>query len=102
MTAIGSFLLLTAALCVPVNSATEYIYRKRNFSGAVAVYAHWDRDMIHVAYEFMHGRTIHGIQLTENRKQPVSYYGEGSGARLALLTNPRRAVGPMRVGAIGL
>ena len=102
MTAIGSFLLLTAALCVQVNAANEYIYRKRNFYGAVAVYAHWDRDMIHVAYEFMHGRTIHGIQLTENRKQPASYYGEGTGAQLALLTNPQRQGGPIRVGAIGL
>ena len=34
--------------------------------------------------------------------QPASYYGEGSGARLALLTNPQREAGPMRVGAIGL
>ncbi len=102
MTAIGSFLLLTTALCVQINAKNEYAYRRRNFYGAVAVYAHWDIDMIHVAYEFMHGRTIHGIQLTENRKEPVSYYGEGSGARLALLTNPQRQTGPMRVGAIGL
>jgi spermidine synthase len=102
MTAIGSFLLLTTALCLQVNATNEYTYRQRNFYGAVAVYAHWDVDMIHVAYEFMHGRTIHGIQLTEDRKQPASYYGEGSGARLALLTNPQRQAGPMRVGAIGL
>jgi spermidine synthase len=33
---------------------------------------------------------------------PGSYYGEGSGAQLALLTNPQRKIGPMRVGAIGL
>jgi hypothetical protein len=58
--------------------------------------------MLHVAYAFMHGRIIHGIQLAENRKLPASYYGEGSGARLALLTNPQRATGSMRVGAIGL
>jgi spermidine synthase len=102
MTAIGSFLLLTTALCVQINANNEYTYRQRNFYGAVAIYAHWDVDMVHVAYEFMHGRTIHGIQLTENRKQPASYYGEGSGARLALLTNPQREAGPMRVGAIGL
>ena len=102
MTAIGSFLLLTAALCVQVNASNDYQYRHRNFYGAVAVFAHWDVNMIHVAYEFMHGRTIHGIQLTDNRKEPASYYGEGSGARLALLTNPQRQAGPMRVGAIGL
>ena len=102
ITVVGSFLLLTTALCAQVSANNEYAYRQRNFYGAVAVYAHWDIDMIHVAYEFMHGRTIHGIQLTDNRREPVSYYGEGSGARLALLTNPQRAVGPMRVGAIGL
>ena len=33
---------------------------------------------------------------------PGSYYGEGSGVQLALLTNPQRKIGPMRVGAIGL
>jgi len=98
----AGFLLLTAALYLQLSKQNEYVHRGRNFYGAVAVYEHWDRDMIHVAYEFMHGRIIHGIQLTENRKLPASYYGEDSGARLALLTNPQRAAGSMRVGAIGL
>jgi hypothetical protein len=101
-TAIGCFLVLTTALGVKTFAKSDYIYRQRNFYGAVAVNANWDVDMIHVAYEFMHGRTIHGIQVTENRKLPASYYGEGSGARLALLTNPQRQAAPMRVGAIGL
>ena len=98
----ASFLLLTTALCMHLNKQNEYVHRGRNFYGAVAVYEHWDRDMINAAYEFMHGRIIHGIQLSKNRKLPASYYGEGSGARLALLTNPQRSIGPMRVGAIGL
>jgi hypothetical protein len=102
MTSIASFLLLTAALGVHLNKQNQYVYRERNFYGAVAVFEHWDTDMLHVAYEFLHGRIIHGIQLAENRKLPASYYGEGSGARLALLTNPQRATGSMRVGAIGL
>src|SRR5437762_6615817 len=55
MTAIASLLLLITALCVQINAKSEYAYRERNFYGAVAVYAHWDIDMIHVAYEFMHG-----------------------------------------------
>src|SRR5207302_1579734 len=80
----------------------KFVYRERNFYGAVAVHEDWDADMLHVAYEFTHGRTTHGIQLAYNRKLPASYYGEGSGARLALLTNPQRAVESMRVGAIGL
>jgi hypothetical protein len=102
ITAIVSFLLLTTALCVELYTKNEFVYRERNFYGAVAVHEDWDPDMIHLAYEFMHGRTTHGIQLADNRKLPASYYGEGSGARLALLTNPQHAAGSMRVGAIGL
>ncbi len=102
ITAIVSFLLLTTALCVELNTKNEFAYRERNFYGAVAVHEDWDADMLHVAYEFMHGRTTHGIQLAYDRKLPASYYGEGSGARLALLTNPQGAAGSMRVGAIGL
>jgi hypothetical protein len=102
ITAIVSFLLLTAALCVELNTKNEFAYRERNFYGAVAVHEDWDADRLHVAYEFMHGRTTHGIQLAYDRKLPASYYGEGSGARFALLTNPQRAAESMRVGAIGL
>src|SRR5205814_10537327 len=53
-------------------------------------------------YEFLHGRIMHGDQAKSDRKVPGSYYGEGRGARIALLTNPQRNLGPMRVGAIGL
>jgi hypothetical protein len=102
ITSIASFLLVTAALGVHLNKQNQCVYRERNFYGAVAVYERWDTDMVHVAYEFMHGRITHGIQLAEKRKLPASYYGEGSGARLALVTNPQRATGSMRVGAIGL
>lgn len=101
ITSIAIFLFLSTALCLHLNK-DNHAYRERNFYGAVAVHENWDRDMLHLAYEFMHGRTTHGIQLTYNRKVPASYYGEGSGARLALLTNPRRETGSMRVGAIGL
>ena len=58
--------------------------------------------MLNSFYEFLHGRITHGNQSKRDRKMPGSYYGEGSGARLALLTNPQRNLGPMRVGAIGL
>ncbi|PYI75628.1 MAG: hypothetical protein DMF04_09915, partial [Verrucomicrobia bacterium] len=83
----AGFLLLTTALCLHLNKQNEYVYRERNFYGAVAVYEHWDRDMVNKAYEFMHGRIIHGLQLTANRKLATAYYGQDSGARLALLTN---------------
>ena len=101
ITSIAIFLFLSTASCLQLNK-DNHAYRERNFYGAVAVHENWDRDMLHLAYELMHGRTTHGIQLTEKRKLPASYYGESSGAGLALMTNPQRAVGSMRVGAIGL
>jgi hypothetical protein len=103
LTLAGNFLLLTIALCTHVIMHDgQLLRRERNFYGAVAVYEIWDVDILNSFYEFMHGRVAHGIQLRKNRKLPVSYYGEKSGAHLALVTNPRRAAGPMRVGAIGL
>ena len=103
MTLGASFLLLSAALYATVSRQTGYLlYRDRNFYGAVSVSEVWDINMVNSFYKFMHGRTTHGSQLTKNRRLPVSYYGELSGAHVALVTNPRRAKGPMRVGAIGL
>src|SRR5437660_9040236 len=101
ITSIAIFLSLSTALCLHLNKG-NHAYRERNFYGAVAVHENWDRDMLHLAYELMHGRIIHGIQVTNERRLPTSYYGEDSGAGLALLTNPQRATGSMRVGAIGL
>jgi spermidine synthase len=99
----ANFLLLSIALYANVGAHIgRLLHRERNFYGAVAVYQIWDKNMINSFYEFMHGRVVHGVQLSKNRKLPVAYYGEKSGAHVALVTNPRRAAGPMRVGAIGL
>jgi hypothetical protein len=101
----GGFLLLTAALCLQPGEHDPHhhrLHRERNFYGAVAVYEVWDEAMLNSFYEFLHGRITHGNQAKRDRKLPGSYYGEGSGAQLALLTNPQRNIGPMRVGAIGL
>jgi hypothetical protein len=101
----AGFMLLTAVLCFQPGEQDPRIHRlhrERNFYGAVAVYELWDDAMVNSFYEFLHGRTTHGNQSKKNRELPGSYYGEGSGARLALLTNPQRTVGSMRVGAIGL
>ena len=54
--------------CACMRTQDNHAYRERNFYGAVAVHENWDRDMLHLAYEFMHGQTSHGIQLA---------YGEG-------------------------
>ncbi len=101
----AGFVLLTAALCLQPGEQDPHLHRlhrERNFYGAVAVYEVWDEAMLNSFYEFLHGRITHGNQSKKDRKMPTSYYGEGSGARLALLTNPQRNIGPMRVGAIGL
>jgi len=101
----AGFVLLTAALCLQPGEQDPHLHRlhrERNFYGAVAVYEVWDEAMLNSFYEFLHGRITHGNQSKRDRKMPTSYYGEGSGARLALLTNPQRNLGPMRVGAIGL
>jgi len=99
------FVLLTAALYLAPGEQDPHVHRlnrERNFYGAVAVYEVWDEAMLSSFYEFLHGRIMHGDQAKSDRKMPGSYYGEGSGARLAVLTNPQRNLGPMRVGAIGL
>jgi hypothetical protein len=101
----SGFVLLTAALCLQPGEQDPHLHRlhrERNFYGAVAVYEVWDEAMLSSFYDFLHGRITHGDQAKSDRKMPGSYYGEGSGARLALLTNPQRNLGPIRVGAIGL
>src|SRR5204863_9649005 len=98
------FMLLTAALYLAQGEQDPHLHRlhrERNFYAAVAVYEVWDEAMLSSFYEFLHGRIMHGDQAKSDRKVPGSYYGEGSGARLAVLTNPQRNLGPMRVGAIG-
>jgi len=101
----SGFVLLTAALCLQPGEQDPHLHRlhrERNFYGALAVYEVWDEAMLNSFYDFLHGRITHGNQSKRDRKMPGSYYGEGSGARLAVLTNPQRNLGPMRVGAIGL
>lgn len=78
------------------------LYRARNFYGALTVSRTWDNDMLRSRVALMHGRIVHGIQLERDRKVATTYYGDASGAGLALTTNPRRSVGDMRVGVIGL
>src|SRR4029077_2040244 len=96
---------LTAALYLAPGEQDPHVHRlhrERNFYGAVAVYEVWDEAMLNSFYQFLHGRITHGNQSKRDRKMPTSYYGEGSGARLALVKNPQRNLGPLRGGAIGL
>ena len=99
----ASFLLLSAALYVHLTvQKGRLLHRERNFYGALSVRQQWDNDMLNSCLELRHGRITHGIQLEQHRKVPTTYYDEKSGAGLALTTNPQRAAGGMRVGAIGL
>ena len=99
----ASILLLSAALYMHLTAQKgRLLYRERNFYGALAVRQQWDNDMLHSYVLLTHGRITHGIQLEQQRKVPTTYYDEKSGAGLALTTNPQRASGGMRVGAIGL
>lgn len=103
ITLVAGFLLLSTGLFLHLNAQDPApLYRERNFYGAVAVFEIWDEARRNSFYEFLHGQIVHGVQPKKDRKMPASYYGPGSGARLALLTNPQRDIGPMRVGAIGL
>src|SRR6267378_1681535 len=103
LTLVANLLVLTAALYAQLRAEDNgVIDRRRNFYGGLSVRQRWDDNMLHSYFELMHGRTTHGIQLENRRKLPTTYYTEKSGAGLALSTNPRRTLGPMRVGAIGL
>jgi len=72
----------------------------RNFYGALST-----RDYVdsagNKARSLIHGSTVHGDQLFEDRKklEPTAYYGRESGAGLAL---SRPLTGPQRVGVVGL
>jgi len=103
ITLVTGLVLLSTVLFLHLNAEDpKPLYRERNFYGAVSVCEIWDEPRRNSFYEFLHGQITHGVQPRNDRKLPASYYGPGSGARLALLTNPQRDIGPMRVGAIGL
>lgn len=75
----------------------------RNFYGVLRVVKH--QESSGEMRTLMHGAITHGIQFVEpgRRRLATSYYGPWSGAGLALLLHPRRALHlPLRVGVIGL
>ena len=49
----------------------------------------------------IHGMTVHGIQYSDDRARPTTYYREDSGAGLLLRNYPRNGDG-LRVGILGL
>jgi hypothetical protein len=55
-------------------------------------------------YELLHGRILHGMQLRypQHRHSLTTYYTKGSGLGMAIMNHPRRKVGPIRIGAVGM
>ncbi|HZQ92208.1 MAG TPA: hypothetical protein VFA60_10485 [Terriglobales bacterium] len=85
------------------------IARVRNFYGVARVVELDPNDPVRHAYELYHGRILHGIQMRAPgmRHRATSYYGNQSGAGLALKyqtrrwsTDPQQAT--LRVGVVGL
>ncbi|KAB0668434.1 hypothetical protein F6V30_16150 [Oryzomonas sagensis] len=96
--------LLVMTTARPLLSYTPYTDTvTRNFYGVLRVVKHQENSG--EMRTLMHGAITHGIQFVEpgRRRLATSYYGPRSGAGLALLLHPRRALRlPLRVGVIGL
>jgi len=101
-TVVGLLFYTLGGLAKPVES--KLIHATRNFYGLLRVTE--GSDEAGVYYALTHGQIEHGAQYLEGylRTAPVRYYGEGSGAGLALRLHPRRSTGSgaLRVGIAGL
>jgi hypothetical protein len=78
------------------------IATERNFFGVLGVYEYdVDDPMLHRRV-LKHGETVHGLQfvLEEKRSWPTTYYGEGSGAGLALRFMEKKE--GRHIGVVGL
>jgi hypothetical protein len=103
ITLVSAIIILGCGLYLQLASQKgRLLYRARNFYGALTVSRTWDNDMLHSKVSLLHGRIVHGVQVEQDRKLATTYYGDKSGAGLAITTHPRRASGNMRVGVIGL
>jgi len=93
---VRAFLFIGSDLANPVLS-------ERNFYGVVHVREVGTPGQADLAYQLIHGSTVHGVQfqLADKKDTPTVYYGPSSGVGLALLNHPRPA-GGLRVGALGL
>jgi hypothetical protein len=76
----------------------------RNFYGVLTVEELQKDDPDMDRLELRNGRIVHGFQYrdSQKRREPTTYYTQGSGIGLALLRHPRRDTGPLRVGVVGL
>jgi hypothetical protein len=99
---------IASVLAVP-HFDPQSVRRVRNFYGILRVTDENVDDPDEHALVLYHGRIMHGSQLQdpELRRRPNTYYTERSGAGLAILNHPARALGPdgrghMKIGVVGL
>ena len=74
----------------------------RNFYGVLRVEAHSAEDKQDEFVQLIHGRTMHGMQYLDpkRQRQPTAYFGSSSGIGLVLQNH--RPGQPKRVGIVGL
>lgn len=102
--AVGTGLLAPALLGVPILDALHQERQVRNFYGVLQVETQATGTPL-ARRILKHGITLHGAQFLDpaRRREPISYYGAGSGLDLAVSRHPvRRRGGALDVGAVGL
>jgi len=101
----AAVILLLASSVVLIMRAisSETLLATRNFYGVLRIWEiNTDRAGLQ-AYQFTHGKTVHGFQFqaSDLREVPTTFYAESSGVGLSLSNHPARP-GALRVGALGL
>lgn len=90
-----AFLAGIVLLVLGLNPYQNALFAERNFYGVIRV-----REYDSGALAMIHGATVHGIQILQDRAHPTTYYVEDSGVGLLLSNHPQR--GNMHVGVLGL
>jgi hypothetical protein len=103
--ATGGLTAVLAVLTVLIMQTTgsAALLSLRNFYGISRVWAiNTNRPDI-LAYQFTHGKTVHGFQFAADRfrRLPTAFYADTSGVGLAFLHHPGRP-GPIKVGGLGM
>jgi hypothetical protein len=95
-----AFICIPAAVGIASQSGSRHLMA-RNFYGTLAVTDTFIAG--HMERQLVHGAILHGTQFLEGerRRWPTSYYGDSSGAGMAVMAT-RRPERPQRIGVIGL
>lgn len=106
MTVTSALVLLLVTLIWHIRQPVgKVLHETRNFYGSLQVLEQNENSLDGLHYiELVHGGITHGLQLQAPGKKHIAtaYYNLSSGAGLAIISNPRRLQGKLRVGAVGL